>query len=78
MKWKLARGKSRPTLLGLIASNSAALIASSTTAALDLMRAAQNDRERALLAIPAACALKGVGAATASGASTGVFREADS
>ncbi|KAJ6589945.1 hypothetical protein DFH09DRAFT_1074437 [Mycena vulgaris] len=66
MKWKLARGKSRPTLLSLIASNSDALVAESTSAALQIAREAEHDIERALLALPDACKMKGVGAATAS------------
>ncbi|KAJ7686563.1 hypothetical protein B0H17DRAFT_1332788 [Mycena rosella] len=65
MKWKLARGKSRPTLLGLVASNAEALVMRSTSAALQTVRAA-TDIDGALLALPDACALRGVGAATAS------------
>ncbi|KAJ7099517.1 hypothetical protein B0H15DRAFT_944927 [Mycena belliarum] len=66
MKWKLARGKSRPTLLALIASNPAPLVASATAAALHTMRDAAHDREAALRALPDACTLRGVGPATAS------------
>ncbi|KAJ7072776.1 hypothetical protein C8F01DRAFT_1105187 [Mycena amicta] len=66
MKWKLSRGKSRPTLLALIASNSDELVRSATTKALETLRAADEDIEKGLLAIPMACVLKGVGAATAS------------
>ncbi|KAJ7503032.1 hypothetical protein B0H11DRAFT_616503 [Mycena galericulata] len=66
MKWKLSRGKARPTLLTLIASNLDAKVEESTATALAAVRAAQHDLDRALLALPAACAMKGVGAATAS------------
>ncbi|KAJ7125190.1 hypothetical protein C8R44DRAFT_852017 [Mycena epipterygia] len=66
MKWKLSRGKSRPTLLALIASNPDALVLKSTSAALQLVRDADDDLDRALLALTDACKMKGVGAATAS------------
>jgi len=66
MKWKLSRGKSRPTLLALIASNPEALVLGSTGAALKKVRDAKDDLDRALLALPDACKMKGVGAATAS------------
>ncbi|KAJ7104544.1 hypothetical protein C8R43DRAFT_228604 [Mycena crocata] len=66
MKWKLSRGKSRPTLLSLIASNADALVLKSTSAALATARDAEDDFDRALLALPDACKMKGVGAATAS------------
>ncbi|KAJ7772076.1 hypothetical protein DFH07DRAFT_803612 [Mycena maculata] len=66
MKWKLSRGKSRPTLLNLVASNPDALVLKATSAALVVVRDAKDDLERALLALPDACAMKGVGAATAS------------
>jgi hypothetical protein len=67
MKWKLSRGKSRPTLLGLVASNAEALVLRATAAALKAVRNANDDLDRALLALPDACKMKGVGAATASG-----------
>ncbi|KAJ7270082.1 hypothetical protein B0H12DRAFT_1229328 [Mycena haematopus] len=66
MKWKLLRGKSRPTLLALIASNPEALVLRLTTDALKAVRDAKHDLDRALLALPDACKMKGVGAATAS------------
>ncbi|KAJ7668739.1 hypothetical protein DFH06DRAFT_1084922 [Mycena polygramma] len=66
MKWKLSRGKSRPTLLGLIAANSEALVLQSTSTALTTVLNANDDLDRALLALPDACKMKGVGAATAS------------
>ncbi|KAF8146846.1 hypothetical protein K438DRAFT_1868489 [Mycena galopus ATCC 62051] len=66
MKWKLSRGKSRPTLLTLIASNAEPLVLRSTTDALKTVRDAKDDLDRALLALPDACKMKGVGAATAS------------
>ncbi|KAF7351026.1 hypothetical protein MSAN_01664900 [Mycena sanguinolenta] len=66
MKWKLSRGKSRPTLLALIASNPEALVLRSTTDALKTVRGAKDDLDRALLALTNACQMKGVGAATAS------------
>ncbi|KAJ6593397.1 hypothetical protein B0H19DRAFT_1090180 [Mycena capillaripes] len=66
MKWKLSRGKSRPTLLGLVAANPAALVLQSTSAALKAVQDANDDLDRALLALPDACKMKGVGAATAS------------
>ncbi|KAJ6497557.1 hypothetical protein C8R45DRAFT_1093919 [Mycena sanguinolenta] len=66
MKWKLSRGKSRPTLLALIASNPEALVLRSTTDALKTVRDANDDLHRALLALGDACSMKGVGAATAS------------
>ena len=67
MKWKLSRGKSRPTLLTLIASNPEALVLRSTTDALKTVRDAKDDLHCALLALGDACNMKGVGAATASG-----------
>ncbi|KAJ7647715.1 hypothetical protein FB45DRAFT_894244 [Roridomyces roridus] len=66
MQWKLSRGKSRPTLLALIASNPESLVLKSTSSALTTLRAAGDDLERGLLAVSQACAMKGVGAATAS------------
>ncbi|KAJ6631522.1 hypothetical protein B0H10DRAFT_2207160 [Mycena sp. CBHHK59/15] len=66
MKWKLSRGKSRPTLLALIGSNPEALVLESTSAALQTVRKAKGDLNGALLALPDACKMKGVGAATAS------------
>ncbi|KAJ7188737.1 hypothetical protein C8R46DRAFT_1205874 [Mycena filopes] len=66
MKWKLARGKSRPTLLGLVAANPQALILKATSTSLKVVRDANSDLQRALLALPDACKMKGVGAATAS------------
>ncbi|KAK7057636.1 hypothetical protein R3P38DRAFT_1182068 [Favolaschia claudopus] len=66
MKWKLLRGKSRPTLLALIASNQETLVVKSTTTALKKVCDAGGDLDGALLGLPEACALKGVGAATAS------------
>ncbi|KAJ7287108.1 hypothetical protein C8J57DRAFT_1049943, partial [Mycena rebaudengoi] len=66
MKWKLSRGKSRPTLLALIGSNSEALVLESTSTSLEAVRKAENNLESALLALKDACKMKGVGAATAS------------
>jgi hypothetical protein len=67
MKWKLSRGKSRPTLLALVSSNPETLVLQSTTAALQAVRDAKDDLDGALLALPDACKMRGVGAATASG-----------
>ncbi|KAJ7782626.1 hypothetical protein B0H16DRAFT_1709476 [Mycena metata] len=69
MKWKLSRGKSRPTLLGLVAANPESLILKATSTSLNAVRDANLDLDRALLALPDACKMKGVGAATASGKS---------
>ncbi|KAJ7350623.1 hypothetical protein DFH08DRAFT_861944 [Mycena albidolilacea] len=66
MKWKLSRGKSRPTLLALVSSNPETLVLQSTTAALQAVRDAKDDLDGALLALPDACKMRGVGAATAS------------
>ncbi|KAJ7030039.1 hypothetical protein C8F04DRAFT_1264386 [Mycena alexandri] len=66
MKWKLSRGKSRPTLLGLVAANPESLILKATSTSLKAVREANLDLDRALLALPDACKMKGIGAATAS------------
>ncbi|KAJ7496843.1 hypothetical protein FB451DRAFT_205024 [Mycena latifolia] len=66
MSWKLARGKSRPALPALLASNPAPLVRSATAAALKTMRTEKGDLDAALRAVKELSVLKGVGAATAS------------
>lgn len=68
MRWKLARGKFRPTLPGLIASNSDAAVKDVTSRGLAHLGAEDKDADgtRALKAMTTLCELKGVGPATAS------------
>lgn len=68
MRWKLARGKFRPTLPRLIASNSDAAVKDVTSRGLACLGAEDNDADgtRALKAMTTLCELKGVGPATAS------------
>ncbi|CAO1618933.1 unnamed protein product [Jaminaea pallidilutea] len=68
MRWKLARGKFRPTLPRLIASNSDAAVKDVTSRGLAYLGEEADDADgtRALKAMTTLCELKGVGPATAS------------